>query len=204
MLSRYDPVREALRLTRAMDQLLEQSMGSGLVAGGVVGVPLIAPMDVLETSDGYEVDVAIPGARPEDIDLTINQNTLTIRGQFGYQNERYESRAQQGEQKQQTDGRRWILRELPSGTFERTITFPRPVDPNTVRTSFANGILTIHLPVSEASRPRRISVAPSAQSLPSQVNVQGQSQQPQQAQQYQQPQQQYPPQQERPQGRQPQ
>src|ERR1700680_3206782 len=85
MITRYDPFREALSLRRAMDQLFEQSfVNPSLMPGSST---LMAPMDVCETKDGYEVDVALPGVRPEDIELTVDQNTLTIRGRYSQQNE---------------------------------------------------------------------------------------------------------------------
>ena len=64
MISRYDPFREALSLRRAMDQLFEQSfVHPGLMPAAS---SMMAPMDVCETNDGYELDVALPGVRPED------------------------------------------------------------------------------------------------------------------------------------------
>ncbi|HTK09975.1 MAG TPA: Hsp20/alpha crystallin family protein [Ktedonobacteraceae bacterium] len=230
MITRYDPFREAMSLRRAMDQLFEQSIvnPAGLLAGavGAVGAQT-AQMDICETSTGYEIDVALPGVRPDDIELTVDQNTLTLRGRYSHQNEHHEqsqgqvrgqqqpqqsqgqqppqsqgqqpqqSQGQQppqfqGQQPQQSQGQQpqfqgqqppqsqmqqrlqgeswqskrhphmeghnWILRELPSGTFERTITLPKPIDPNGIQTNFEDGILTIQVPVSEASRPRRINI----------------------------------------------
>jgi len=150
-------------------------------------------MDICETTNGYEVDVALPGVRPEDIEVTVDQNTLTIRGHYGHQNEhqnqpqtepvQQQSQPQAGQQTpqgqpyagQQTpqgqpqagqqertarhrQGHTWLSREIVSGRFERSITFPKPIDSNNVQTSFQNGILTLQIPVSEASRPRRISI----------------------------------------------
>lgn len=195
MITRYDPYREALSLRRAMDQLFERSfVQPGLMPGSP---SLMAPMDVCETENGYEVDVALPGVRPEDIELMVDQNTLTIRGRYSHQNEhqdqpqgqaqgqpqtQQQSQPQTGQQNggQQTQqpgrtnrhrqGHNWLSREIISGVFERTITFPRPIDPNNIKTDFQNGILTILLPVSEASRPKRISIT-SGQSQPEQVPV---------------------------------
>ncbi len=187
MMTRYDPFREALSLRRAMDQLFEQSfVQPGLMPGSP---SLMAPMDICETKNGYEVDVALPGARPEDIELIVDQNTLTIRGRYSHQNE-HQNQPQgqaQGEPSQQPgqpqaeqarsgrtgshrQGHNWLAREIISGSFERTITFPRPIDTNNIQTSFENGILTIMLPISEASRPKRISIT-SGQSQPQQVAV---------------------------------
>lgn len=192
MITRYDPFRQALSLRRAMDQLLEQSFVNPSMTPGV-GAQM-APMDICETPNGYEVDVALPGVRPEDIELTVDQNTLTIRGRYSQQNE-HEAQSQSqmqgqqqaerhngGQQPQQgtTDrhprGHVWLLKEIPSGTFERTITFARPIDVNKIQTKFENGILTILLPVSEESRPRRISIT-GGQAQPQQVPVEAKQQQ---------------------------
>src|SRR6266699_6531632 len=102
MISRYDPFREALSLRRAMDQLFDQSVVNPSL---VPGAPLIAPMDVCETPNGYAVDVALPGVRPEDVEITVDQNTLTIRGRYSYQNEHEKSAVgawQQGQQQWQS------------------------------------------------------------------------------------------------------
>jgi HSP20 family protein len=193
MISRYDPLREALTLRRAMDQLFDQSfVNPGMMQGAA---PMIAPMDVCETPNGYEVDVALPGVRPEDVEITVDQNTLTIRGRYSYQNEHRDQQegqmqnqqqaqtgqtqvgqsqprgdAQQGKTDRHRLGHNWLLKEIPSGTFERTITFPRPIDVNNIQTKFQNGILTIMLPVSEASRPKRISLT-GGQGQPQQIPV---------------------------------
>ena len=194
MMTRYDPFREALSLRRAMDQLFEQSFVNPSLMPG--SPSKMAPMDVCETKNGYEVDVALPGVRPEDIELTVDQNTLTIRGRYSHQNE-HENQPQgqmQGQQQQsppqaeqqnggqQTQqpqsgktgrhrqGHNWLSREIISGSFERMITFPRPLDTNNIQTKFQDGILTIQLPISEASRPKRITITGS-QSQPQQVPV---------------------------------
>jgi HSP20 family protein len=196
MMTRYDPFREALSLRRAMDQLFEQSFVNPSLMPG--SPSLMAPMDVCETKNGYEVDVALPGVRPEDIELTVDQNTLTIRGRYSHQNE-HASQPQgqmQGQQQQsppqaeqqnggqqtpqpqsgKTDrhrqGHNWLSREIISGSFERMVTFPRPIDTNNIQTKFQDGILTIQLPISEASRPKRITITGTgSQSQPQQVPV---------------------------------
>jgi HSP20 family protein len=166
MITRSDPLREAVSLRRAVDQLFEQSFVNPNLMHG--SSSQIAPLDACETSNGYEVDVALPGVRPEDIELTVDLNTLTIRGRYSYQEARQnqiQSQMQSGQQSQQDrpqsprQGYNWLVREIPSGTFERTMTFPRSIDSNNIQTQFVNGLLTVLLPVSEASRPKRLSVA---------------------------------------------
>jgi HSP20 family protein len=186
MITRYDPFREALSLRRAMDQLFEQSFVHPSLMPG--SPSLMAPMDVCETPNGYEVDVALPGVRPEDVDLTVDQNTLTLRGRYSHQNEHHNQpqpqaqgepsqpqqqsqpqpqQPQQGKAGRHRSGHNWLSREIVSGSFERTLTFPRPIDTNKIQATFQDGILTIQLPISEASRPKRIGITGS----------QGQSQQ---------------------------
>lgn len=189
MINRYDPFREALSLRRAMDQLFEQSfVNPSLMSGSST---LLAPMDVCETKNGYEVDVALPGVRPEDIELTVDQNTLTIRGRYSHQNEhqnqpegqtqeqqqaqgepsQQQSQAQQSKKERHRLGHNWLAKEIIAGSFERSITFPKPIDTNNIQTKFENGILTILLPISEASRAKRINITGSESQQQQQVPV---------------------------------
>jgi HSP20 family protein len=187
-----------------MDQLFERSFVNPQFMAAMSDSPsLMAPMDVCETPNGYEVDVALPGVRPEDIELTVDQNALTLRGQYNHQNRHHEQHqgqpqsasspqqsssspnmqttqqgspsssqhdggqsmqsSQQSTAAPQQQGHTWLAQEIVSGSFERTITFPKMIDPDKIQTTFQNGILTIMVPVSEASRPKRISVSKQSQ-----------------------------------------
>jgi len=75
---------------------------------------------------------------------------------------------QDGKADRHRQGHNWLSREIVYGAFERTVTFPRPIDTNNIQTKFENGILTIMLPVSEASKPKRISLTAGGQSQQSQ------------------------------------
>ncbi|MBV9691527.1 MAG: Hsp20/alpha crystallin family protein [Ktedonobacteraceae bacterium] len=143
-LKRFDPLREALSLHEAMNQLFAQSF----VQPGwsqVSSATLTAPVDVFETQQGYQVRVLLPGMKPEDIELTTQQNTLTVRGQF-------HASVQQDQQVN------WLVQEIGSGAVERTVTLPKPIDSDKIETSYEQGVLSITLPVVEASRPKRIAV----------------------------------------------
>jgi len=158
-----------------MDRLFEQSFINPYWMSG--SQAMAAPMDVCETDNGYEVNVLLPGVKPEDIELTVQQNTLTIKGHYSYQNQHqdeHQGQHQQGQvvqssSYQQGGHRNWLMREIGTGTFERTITFPRPIDPDKIQTNYENGVLTITAPVTESSRPKRINVG--SQSQPHQVTV---------------------------------
>jgi HSP20 family protein len=117
----------------------------------------------------------------------MHQNTLTIRGEYHYKHEMPERGTTQAEGGQataqpsegQVEKGNWLMRELHSGSFQRTISFDRPIDIDHVTTAYEHGILTVKLPLSEASRPRRISIQSGHTSTqtPS-INASQQTQQP--------------------------
>ncbi len=148
MLSRFDPFPEMTTLRRAMDDLLERSLVRPW--WGEEAQARVAPVDVQENDQGFTVRVAVPGFQPEDLDVIVQQNTLTIRG-----------RARQESQAEQQGN--WVRREIRAQSFERSLTFERPIDPDKITTSCENGILTLTLPAKEAARARHISITGGSQ-----------------------------------------
>lgn len=144
---RSDPLSEALTLRDAMNQLFAQSFvnpGWNLSRSQA----LAAPVDVFETGQGYQVRVLLAGMKPDDIDLTVQGTTLTVKGQVP-------SPVSQGQQVN------WLVQEIGSGPFERTITFPKPIAAEQITTHYQDGILSITVPLHEVNRPRRISITSS-------------------------------------------
>lgn len=141
-LMRYNPYREMLSLRKATNRLLEQSF---VRPGWSITNAALAPMDILENEQGYQLKVQLPGVEPEDIDLTVRENTLTLKG-------KYDSST-----KEEKKGN-LLIHETRSGSFGRSVRFARPIDADKIDTSYENGILTISVPVSEAGRPKRISI----------------------------------------------
>jgi len=136
-----------LSLREAMDQLLEQSFirpgtmgGRGQQGGG----PQNLAIDVAEQDDVYEVKASLPGVRPEDVQVTVLGDTVTIRAETEAEDER-----RQGN---------YLLRERRRGVMQRTVVLPGPIDPEAVKADYENGVLTLRLPKSQASRPRPIEV----------------------------------------------
>ncbi len=173
-ISRFDPLREALSLRHAMDQLFEQSFVSPRWIGSPVEEALAAaPMDVIESDQGYQVRVALPGIKPEDIELTINQNMLTIKGHYR-STSTVEPGKDQQEMKASEQGKRWLIKEIHTGTVQRSITLDRPIDVDHIQTSFENGILSVNLPLSASSQPRKITVGSTQESQ--KVHPDGQAQ----------------------------
>ena len=180
--NRYGSFSDALSLRNAMDQLFAQSFVSpSWEWQGTEN--LAAPMNVCETKNGYQVEVAMPGVKPEDIDVTVHQNTLSIKGSYKQQqkqaqnqqgqnqqgqaqNQQDQSQNQQGQNQQSQQN--WLMQELRAGTFERTITFSKPIDADKIDTHYENGMLTIDVPMSKTNQPKKISVKSSQGSQPQQ------------------------------------
>lgn len=86
-------------------------------------------VNLRERENGYEVEVAVPGYRKEDIDIEASENRLTIQGRRA------------GEQRE--DGSRYRLREVSSGEFARTVSFPESIDVNEVKATLDEGLLKV-------------------------------------------------------------
>src|SRR5215208_4406742 len=148
-LTRWDPFGEMTSLRRAMDRLFAESfVSSPPMRGDALGQGSgMVPLDVMETDDAVVVKASLPGVKPEDVDVSVHRNVVTISGEM------------RGGGEDEGDGQgRYHHRERWYGRFQRQVTLPTDVDTNACDASFDGGVLTIRLPKSEEARPRRISV----------------------------------------------
>ena len=140
-MKRWDPWAEMMTLREAMGQLLEDSYVRP-AGQSMTGDHLL--VDVYEDADNFEVSASLPGLRPEDVDITIQGDVLTIKGQRKTQSER-----KQGN---------YLVREQRSGNFYRSIQLPTVVDAEKARANFENGVLHLTLPKAESTKPRTIRI----------------------------------------------
>jgi HSP20 family protein len=153
---RFNPLNEALTLHDAMNQLFAQSFVQPNWQPSR-SASLAAPVDVFESEQTYHVYVLLPGVQPEDIELTVQGTTLTLRGQL----------QPVVKPEQQVT---WLVQEIGSGSFERSITLPKAIDSEHIDIHYANGLLLLTVPIHESNRPKRISVTasePEPVSIPS-------------------------------------
>jgi|SRR5215204_3956676 len=142
-LTQWNPLTEFVSLRDAMDRLFNESM---VRPNGTLGRSGPA-YDLYETEDGLHFRFAVPGMRPEDVDITVNQGTLSVKGTY----------PRMGEQQQNWI---WHTRGLPQGgDFQFAFGLPTAVDADRAEASFENGILTLSLPKAEAAKPKRISIS---------------------------------------------
>jgi len=148
-IERWDPFREAISLRDAMNTLLQESfIRPGSVSGSDGFAAL--PIDVAETNDAFVVRASLPGVKPEDVQITVQGDTLTIRGESKGEEER--------------KGEHWHVRERRFGSFQRSVTLSTPVNSEQAQAHYEHGVLTLTLPKSEAAKPRQIKIGGVAQS----------------------------------------
>ena len=143
-LVRIDPAREMMSLRDAMDRLFEESfLRPGLLGGNEAAAGML-PLDVYETDNAIVVKAAVPGVKPEDIEVTLTGDLLTIKGEF---------KSEQNEEK-----RNYVRQERRSGSFARQVTLPAGVDANACQANFENGLLTLELPKVAEAKAKSIKV----------------------------------------------
>lgn len=105
-------------------------------------------IDLKELEGEFVLTGEFPGMSEEDINVDIEQNTLTLRG---------EKRSEREEEKE--NGGRWHLIERSYGSFRRSFTLPSSVDASSIKARFESGVLTVHMPKRKESSARRIAIS---------------------------------------------
>ena len=159
VLRRWEPFRELRQMQENMDRLW-RSFGSGGGEEGDVENWAI-PLDVAQEGDNIIVKASVPGVKPEDIDVSIENDVLTIKGQTK-------------EEQEQREGN-YLMRERRSGSFYRALRLPDTVDSDKAQPHYENGVLSITFPRLESKRAKRLQIT-SGQESQGQI-VEGQSSQ---------------------------
>lgn len=139
MLMRFDPFREL----DAVAQLLTRQ-------GGTMR-SLAMPMDAYRDGDQFIVNIDLPGVDPEEIDLSLERNELTVRAE----------RQWEPQEHQQV-----LIAERPQGEFTRQLFLGDSLDGDGMRASYDKGVLTLTIPVAEQAKPRKVEVSAAETSQP--------------------------------------
>lgn len=166
-LTRWDPIRDMTSLRDAMDQLMERAvLRPGYISGlgGMVGSSF-GLMNVFESGNRYICQVLLPGVASNDIDLTVRQNTLSIKAKLS-------ELTTEETQKTAT----YLLREFGAGEFTRSVSFPKDVDGDAVQAQLEQGVLTIAIPLAQHAQPRRIQITQAGEHAQPQLDTSAPSQ----------------------------
>jgi len=142
-LVRWDPLREMVTLREAVDRLMAESFVRPGTAFPFLGVEGPA-VDMYQNKDEIIVKAAIPGVRPDDIDIQVTGDILTIKGEL-----KDEEKIEEGN---------YLRKERRYGQFCREFSLPTQVSADKAKAEFEHGVLTLHLPKSEAAKPKSITV----------------------------------------------
>jgi HSP20 family protein len=143
-LVRWSPARDAVSLREAMDRLFEESFLRPDLFGVGETAASALPLDMYETENDVVVKASVPGVKPEDIEVTVTGDLLTIKGEF--------------KSEEKTEKHNFIRQERRYGSFCRQLGLPVGVDSNRAAANFENGILTLTLPKVEAVKPKTVRV----------------------------------------------
>jgi len=140
-LVRFEPVREMVRMSDAMDRLFENIYGHGLRENELFDIP---SLDMYQTENEIVVKASLPGMKADDIQISVVGDVLTLRGEMKADEEIKEAS--------------YHIRERRSGTFARSMPLPSAVQADKANAEFENGVLTLTLPKAEETRPKTITV----------------------------------------------
>jgi HSP20 family protein len=131
---RFEPSRE-------FDRLAEQMFSAGLR-----GTPRSVPMDAYRRGEQFLIHLDLPGVDADAIELTVEQNVLTVRAERRFEPE---------------EGDEPVVSERPQGTFTRQLLLGESLDTDRLEADYDQGVLTLRIPVAEQAKPRRVQVTKS-------------------------------------------
>lgn len=131
IMMRTDPFREVERLSREI-----------FGATGTTARPVMMPMDAWRDGDTFRVELDLPGIDPDNIDLDVENNVVTVKAE-----------------RPATDhGESSVAAERPRGTFSRQLVLGDNLDTSTITANYDAGVLTLSIPVAESAKPRKIAI----------------------------------------------
>lgn len=144
-LVKWEPFRDLMamqdRMTRLIDETLSRIWKDDMAQG--VWSP---PVDILERGDEVVLKVDLPGVSQNEIDIRVEEGTVTIQGERRFVKESSEEN--------------YVQTERPYGTFRRTFSIPRTIDQESIKASYKDGVLRIILPRKQEIQPKQIVVEP--------------------------------------------
>lgn len=140
-LIRWDPLREMSEVRSLMDRAFDDFFSRSHVTYNGMGS---VEVNLVQTDDDLVVKASIPGVKPEDINISISGDTLTLRGEIK-EDEEYKNA-------------NYHIKEMRQGSFSRTMTLPVKVDADKAKAEFENGVLRLTMPKAEEVKPKTITV----------------------------------------------
>ncbi len=143
-IDRWDPFRDMITVREAMDRWLQQSIsGTGQFISNLR--PDSIAIDLVERDDSFELRAAVPGVKPEDVEVIVQGERVTVRAEV------------RGGDEQRDEN--WLMREHRYGTLQRSITLPSAVSSDAAEARIEHGVLSLKLPKVQGAGAHRIAVS---------------------------------------------
>ncbi len=143
VLTRWTPFRELNSLQHQMNRLFEEQYGGGRDESLLAGA-FVPPVDIYEDEHGIQLKLEVPGVDEKDLDIKVENNTLTVSGERKFEKEEKEENFHRVE-------RRY-------GSFSRSFTLPNTVSTDDIQANYENGVLKIRLAKRAEAKPKQIKV----------------------------------------------
>jgi len=143
MLERWDPFRDLMSIQSELNRLFGRTFAGTDAITGASGA-WVPPLDVYETSEKLVVTVELAGIDPQDVEVSVEDSTLTVSGRREFYSDISE------------DAFRRIERRY--GAFSRTLQLPATANAEAIDASFDKGVLTIEIPKREEAKPKKITI----------------------------------------------
>jgi HSP20 family protein len=144
LIRRRSPFGELVTLRHAMDRLFDDDVFRPFSWTGALEGPHM-PLDVTTDADALTIEASLPGIKPEDVDITVENGTLTISGKTAD-----ERQAEEGS---------YLIQEIRRGSFSRSVTLPNGLEPDRAEATFEHGVLRLRIPKAEQVKPRQIKIS---------------------------------------------
>jgi len=142
VMQRWDPFRDLRSMEDSVNRLWRGFGGTNAYREGSEDWNIL--MDVIQKPESIVVNASMPGIEAEDIDLSIEENVLTLKAE-----RKAEPESEQA---------RYLLRERPTGSFYRAIRLPDTIDSEKIQSCYYNGVLSIELPKAEEKKKKQIKI----------------------------------------------
>jgi HSP20 family protein len=143
LMHRPSPIADLVSMRDAMERLFDDRLFRPFWVEERQRATVPA-LDLYTTPEAVIAKVALPGVKPEEVDITVTDDLVTVTGSFEEETEKTEAG--------------YVHRELSRGTFRRSFTLPAAIDAEGAKASFQDGLLTLTLPKTEEVKPKHIKV----------------------------------------------
>ena len=138
------PMRNLFNLHNEMGRIFGDAFGSQESETDMEETPWVPRVDIAETENGFEIRAELPGVSENDVNVSVTDNLLIIKGEK--------------QQEEETEGKNYHRVERRYGSFQRSFTLPRHIETDAINAEFKDGVLTLGIPKAEVAKPTEISI----------------------------------------------